>query len=46
MVDNDLLAQRNAELVAISQEMFGNGMILQVVVPSSLTLLKDTASCY
>lgn len=42
-MDNDLLAQRNAELVAISQEMFGNGMILQVVVPSSLTLLKDNA---
>lgn len=42
-MNDDLLTQRNAELVAISQEMFGNGMILQAVVPSSLTLLKDNA---
>lgn len=42
-MDNELLAHRNAELETISQEMFGEGMLLQVVEPSSLTLLKDNA---
>ncbi len=42
-MDNNLLCRRNAELESISQEMFGGGMVLQVVEPSSLKLLKDNA---
>lgn len=42
-MDNELLAQRNGELATISHEMFGNGMLLQVVEPKCLTLLKDNA---
>lgn len=42
-MDNDLLIKRNSELAAISQEMFGGGMLLQVADPSSLALLKDNA---
>lgn len=42
-MDNALLVKRNEELAAISGEMFGGGMLLQVVDPSTLVLLKDNA---
>lgn len=42
-MDNDLLAKRNDELAQISRELFGEGMMLQVAAPQSLTLLKDNA---
>ena len=42
MPENTIL-QRNAELERISQEMFGGGMRLQIVEPTTLTLLKDNA---
>jgi hypothetical protein len=40
---DDTLLQRNTELESISREMFGDGMRLQIVAPTSLTLLKDNA---
>ena len=42
-MQNDTLQQHNAELEAISQEMFGDAMRLMVVEPGRLTLLKDNA---
>lgn len=42
-MQNDTLRQHNAELEAISREMFGDAMRLMVVEPGSLMLLKDNA---
>lgn len=42
-MDNEQLLARNHELAAISAEMFGPGMRLQIVAPESLSLLKDNA---
>lgn len=42
-MSEDELRQRNAELAAISREMFGDGMRLMIVDPRSLRLLKDNA---
>lgn len=42
-MQNETLQQHNAELEAISREMFDDAMRLMVVEPASLTLLKDNA---
>lgn len=42
-MQNDALKQHNAELEIISREMFGDGMLLMVAKPETLTLLKDNA---
>lgn len=42
-MDTGLLLSRNSELESISREMFGEGLILQIVAPESLSLLKDNA---
>jgi len=39
----DLLLQRNEDLAAISREMFGDGLCLMIVKPTSLVILKENA---
>lgn len=42
-MDQETISKRNEELAVISSEMFGDGMAMMVVEPSSLSLLKDNA---